>query len=483
MSSNPADPPPSAAAPTRPRGSWSMTVRLAVLSAVSSFVILALVSIQMYFQLANHLKEQNYRYLKDETETLGAMAVFPEFEEMVATEMHIEHAGEEYLTHYVRLLDTKGAKSGFIETPGMGNILPPGLFPLPGKDVKAGTMVAVRNPGGASFIVTALLLDTGHVRQQILQVGLDVTNVETILAGYRSRLALTLVAGFLLCALTGLAVARRGTRPIRQIMEKARQITVTNLNERLGDANWPRELNNLAGALNGMLDRLEDSFGRMYHSVANLTHKLRTPLTILQGEAEIALGRERSAEELREVVESSLEECGRLSRLVDNIIFVAQAETGKLQPVPIKISAGTEIDKVLDFYDPLAEEKGIAVTREGNATLMADPAMFRKALTHLLTNALTFTPGGETVVISVRQGDDRYVELAVTDTGCGIAEQEMPQIFDRFYRVYTTRYLDSHGSGLGLPLVKTIMELHNGTVEVKSQPARGTTVILRFPPV
>ena len=217
--------------------------------------------------------------------------------------------------------------------------------------------------------------------------------------------------------------------------------------------------------------------------MANMTHKLRTPLTILRGEAEVALGRERTAEELREVIESSMVEYERVSILVDNIVLIAQAETGKLQPVLINIKARAEIDKVLDFYEPLAEEKGIAVTCQGNASLTVDPTLFRKAVANLLSNALTYTPAGGTAAISVRQGDDRFVEVSVTDTGCGIAEQEISRIFDRFYRVYATRYTDPLGSGLGLPIVKTIMDLHSGTIEVQSQPAHGTTVILRFPPL
>jgi two-component system, OmpR family, heavy metal sensor histidine kinase CusS len=479
MSSNPAESPPAAGKTSSSRRSWSLTARLAVLTAVSSFVILAAVSIQMYFQLANHLKEQNSWYLKDEVETLGQMARFPEFSKSLANEMHVKTVGEEYLTHYVRLLDSEGKL--VIETPDMEKILPHKLFPTPKNDGKQCARFEVHGQNGSSFIATSLWVDTG-MKQGVLQVGLDVTNVDKILAGYRNKFAIPLFFGFLLCAGTGYIIARRIVRPVREITEKARRITASSLDERLSGADWPRELNVLAGALNGMLDRLQDSFVRLYGSVANLTHKLRTPLTILRGEAEVALSQERSAEALREVIESSMEEYERLSHLVDYIIFIAQAEAGKLKPICIRMKAREEIDKVLDFYGPLAEEKGIAVTCEGNATLSADPALFCKAVANLLSNALTFTPSGGAVVISVRQGDDRSAEVSISDTGCGISAEDMPKIFDRFYRVYTTRFMDPKGSGLGLPLVKSIMALHAGSVEVLSQPGLGTTVFLRFPP-
>lgn len=484
MSSNSADEIPTADARPPARRAWSLTTRLALFSAVSSFAILAVISIQMYFQLANHLEEQNFLYLKDETEALGQMARFPDFREAIAREMGIEHAGEEYLTHYIRLVERDGAISTMIETPNMDKILPINVFPPPETDGKVRRRVPVRDRHGLSFIATSVSIGSvvPNGKQAILQVALDVSNVENILARYRAMLAVTLVVGFLLCAFTGLVIARRGTRPIRDLTEKARRITMSTLNERLSGADWPREVNSLAGALNGMLDRLQDSFKRLYGSVENLTHKLRTPVTILRGEAEVALARERSAAELREVLESSVEEYQRLSHLIDNIVFVCQLDAGKIEPVPTPITARAEIEQVVDFYLPLAEEKGIRLACEGDACLTADPTLVRRAIACLVANALTFTPPEGSVVVSATQVEGSPPEIRVADTGCGIDEQEIPKIFDRFYRVYASRFMDPRGTGLGLPLVRTIMDLHHGSVEVLSRPGEGTTVILKFPP-
>jgi two-component system, OmpR family, heavy metal sensor histidine kinase CusS len=481
MSSSPADPADVAGRTSPPRRTWSLSLRLALLTAVSSFAILTVISVQMYLLLVNHLTERNKSYLRDEVETLAQMARLRGFSETLAMEMHIEPVGEEYVTHYVRLLNNKGEP--VLATPNMESLLPRELFPPAEKRGKVGEAVGARARDGSSFILTTVRLD-GEKEQNgwVLQVALDVTNVEKILDGYRNKLAITLAIGFLLCVGAGFAIARRETRPIREITEKARVITASSLDERLSGEDWPQELNSLAAAMNGMLDRLQDSFRRLDISVANLTHKLRTPLTVLRGEAELALGRERSAEELREVIESSLAEYERVSTLIDNIVLIAQAESGRLHPVRIKIKARAEIDKLLDFYGPLAEEKEIAIALEGDATLSADPTLFRKAIAKLISNALTYTPSGGRAVISVRQQEDRSVEIMVTDNGCGIAEEEIPRVFDRFYRVYSTRYTDPHGSGLGLPIVKTIMELHNGVIEVRSRVGQGTTAVLIFPP-
>jgi two-component system heavy metal sensor histidine kinase CusS len=460
----------------------SLSGWLALTTTATAFVILSLISILLYWGMASHLRNLNHLFLRDELNIIMVMLRSEDYKRELAGELQADHAGEEYVKHYVRLLDAE--KRTVSETPGMSESLPGSVFPSLERDSHHSGEITWRAPDGSLFLLATAWVDLGKAGGEwgYLQAALDVTNVEQVLASFRTKLVACLIAGFLLCAVTGLVVARRGVRPLREMTARARAITSASLDERLAGAGWPTELNSLAGALDGMLDRIQDSFARLYNSVANLTHKLRTPITIIRGEAEVALTGEHSAEELREVIASSLEECGRLTHLVDNIIFVAQADAGKLQQVLIKTKARAEMEKVLDFYDPLAEEKGIAISCEGDATLEADPALFRKAFANLLSNALIFTPAGGRVDISTRQMDDGSAEIRVADTGCGIAEAELPKIYDRFYRVYETRYLDPHGSGLGLSLVKAIMELHYGSIEVRSQLAKGTTATLEFPP-
>ena len=483
MSSNSADTGLAAGIPDR-RPPWSMARWLTFATAISSFLILALVSLQMYFMLVAGLNEENRHFLLDEAEALAEMARNPGFHEDLVREIGIEHAGEEYLLHYIRMVEKEGTQSTIIETPHMEEILPRNLFPHPSADGMVHHPVSVKRRD-SHYLVTSLLVPSAPQkgRQTVLQVALDVTNVEKIAGRYRARLAVILVIGMLLCAVCGLNIAWRGTRPIREIAEMARGITVKNLGQRLAGSHWPREVTDLADGLNGMLDRIQDSYSRLYLSVENLTHKLRTPVAILRGETEVALSRERSADELREVLESNMEEYVRLSRLIDNIVFISQVETGKIDLAPALVPARAVIDQVVEYYAPLAEEKEIRLTCEGDATLTADPSLLRRALACLVANAVTFTPVNGSITISARQKEGVSPEIRVTDTGCGISEQDQPKIFDRFYRVYATRFLDPYGTGLGLSLVKTIMDLHKGEIEVRSRAGQGTTVILKFPPV
>jgi two-component system, OmpR family, heavy metal sensor histidine kinase CusS len=461
---------------------WSLTIWLTLFNASSAFIILALIAALLYGGLASQLKNQNHLYLHDEVRIIENLARSNGNEAELLRELGADQSGIEYVKHYIRLMDRQ--ERIILETPRMQEVIPTAAFPIPSRDGRPGIDRTWRAANGNLILSTVSWIHLGMKGDQgILQVALDVTNVENILVDYRRKIYLALVFGFLLCVLVSLAVARRGTKPLLEMTEIVRGITVSRLQERISGRNWPKELNLLADAMNLMQDRLQDSFSRLYNSANNLTHKMRTPLTILKGEAEVALSRDRSVEELQQVIISSLEENARLSRLGDNIFFLANADMGKLELTATRIDAREEIEKVIDYYSPLAEEREVGITCQGSATLIANAPLFRKAVAALISNAFTYNKSGGEVVVSLVQGEGGCCEVRVTDTGCGIAEAEMEKIFDRFYRIYTTRHMDSHGTGLGLPIARAIMELHGGAIVVESQPLQGTAVTLRFIPI
>src|SRR5262249_9572489 len=166
---------------------------------------------------------------------------------------------------------------------------------------------------------------------RVIQVALDRTYEEDLLAGYRRNLWIVLGAALLVCALAGYRIAQRGLRPVAQITEMARRIRSSTLDERIEASGLPAELSALAGTFNEMLDRLEESFNRLARFSADIAHELRTPVNNLRGEAEVALGRSRSAAEYREVLGSCLEECARLARIIDSLLFLARAESPETQ--------------------------------------------------------------------------------------------------------------------------------------------------------
>jgi two-component system, OmpR family, heavy metal sensor histidine kinase CusS len=466
--------------PKPSRRPWSLTLWLALCNAGSAFLILTVISLLLYLALATQLKRQNHLYLHAEVAAVEKLLHSQSGETSIVYILEPNRSGEEYVKHYVRLLDSH--QRPLAETPEMWYMAPHAAFKTQERGEESGLDRTWRTKSGNVMMGTSTAVDLGRPsgEQGLLEVAMDVTNVENILESYRHKIYVTLLVGLLLCIVVGLAIARRGTRPLREMTAMVRQVTPSGLKERVSGENWPSEVEALAGAMNGMMDRLQDSFERLYNSARNLSHKVRTPLTIMRGEAEVALSRERSVEELQQVILSNLEENNRLVRLAENILFLADAEMGKFSCSRAEIDAGAEVDKVLDFYCPAAEDRGVAISRQGQARIFADPALLRKAVAALLSNAITYNrPGGE-VVFYIRQEEGLAGKVSVADTGCGIERGEQEKIFDRFYRIYATRHMDPHGTGLGLPIAKAIMELHRGEVEVHSEPALGTTVTLNF---
>jgi two-component system heavy metal sensor histidine kinase CusS len=319
-------------------------------------------------------------------------------------------------------------------------------------------------------------------KRRLLQVALDVSPEAALLADYRRKLAVVLLGGILFSAGAGVAIARQGMRPLVEITRAAQRITATQLHERIDPAQWPRELTALATAFDEMLSRLEYSFTQLSQFSADLAHELRTPINNLRGEAEVALSRTRTPDDYRQVLESSLEEYARLSRMIDSLLFLARAESAEVPIEPSRLDARQELETVREFHEAVAEEQGVEVACQGQAFLNADAMLFRRAVSNLLSNALRYTPRGGKITLSVQPSEDQSVEVRVSDTGSGIDPEHLPRIFDRFYRADRTRSPYPQGTGLGLAIVKSIMDLHRGTVTIQSEPARGTTVILRFPP-
>jgi two-component system heavy metal sensor histidine kinase CusS len=263
-------------------------------------------------------------------------------------------------------------------------------------------------------------------------------------------------------------------------VESTRGITAQCLQQRLDPGHVPQELRDLVQALNAMLDRLNHAFERLSRFSADLAHELRTPITNLMGETEVALSRERPIEEYRQVLESSMDEYRRLSRLISRMLFLARAEDPGAAIIPVPIEARRLLDEVLAFYEAAGEEQGVRLSGEADGTLQGDADMLRQALANLVSNALAATPEGGEIIVRVKQGDG-HAELEVRDTGRGIPEAELPHVFDRFYRTGEAFARKAPGTGLGLALVQSIARLHGGDVRITSEVGKGTRVNLRFP--
>jgi two-component system heavy metal sensor histidine kinase CusS len=465
----------------RPR---SLGARLAVWYAASAFGLVLLVTGFLYWAMARSMEEEEAEFVRDKLYTLGVVlraGNVSEVTEQVVEEITTEWAGGPDAELFVRLRDDRDVLVA--ETRGMADLgLPPAAFPAPtpladglGRDVWHTT------PAGRVLQLRSIQAPWGpdDARTCRIEIAVDRTDDVALLEGVRRRTAAILAMALLGSTLGGVAIARRGMRPVSRIGETLRQIRSTTLHERIATHGLPTELRDLAATSNEMLDHIERAFRQLSRLSADIAHELRTPIHNLRGEVEVALARPRTPEEYRNLLGSCLEECTRLSGLIDSLLFLARAEgrSQELRPQPLVL--GEELAGIAEFYEPLAAEAGVALSlRVGeNARAELDRALLQSAVGNLIENAIAATkPEGSVTVTSGEENSGVYVEVA--DSGRGIAPEHLPHLFDPLYRVDAAR---GGGTGLGLSIVKSIAELHGGSVSLASETGVGTRVRLWFP--
>ena len=312
-------------------------------------------------------------------------------------------------------------------------------------------------------------------------LGLDVTHRADIVRRYRERIIVAVAIAALLAGLLGALVARTGLAPLRSLARRAGAISASRLSERLPAAGVPAELREVAGAFNRTLQRLEDSFRRLSQFSADLAHDLRTPIGNLLGEAQVALNRPRTAAEYEAVIASSVEELERINRMIDGMLFLARSDDVQASLDLRAVDAGAEVDRLIEYYEGLASEAGVGIRRVGEVTLRADATLFRRAIANLVSNAIAHTPPGSEITVALAAVPDGGAEVAVSNPGPGIPRELLPRVFDRFFRADASRPDSAKGSGLGLAIVKSIVELHGGGIEARSEPGALTTFRMLFP--
>jgi two-component system heavy metal sensor histidine kinase CusS len=449
--------------PAEPRSIASQLVLLFTLAAALLFCCgLGF----LYWIVVRHAFEEDNAVLADRITELRAELNKPDGAAALTEELTTLPPNER-VAYWVRIIDAEGRT--LAETPGMNRLLPPNIFPADApQDYRT---------DGRLFSVVSANGQAGAVNYR-LQIAQDRSADERFMKNFAALLAITLALGVLAAVVIAFTVTKRSLRPLAEMTRSLKRVGPKHLHERTPVTSWPRELQPMVIAFDEMLDRLEDSFTRLSQFSADLAHELRTPIANIRGEGEVALTRARTPEEYREVIESSVSECQRLSEIVDNLLFLARAEAAE-RPLQRSVFEGrTAAEKIAAFYEPIAEDQQVTISCTGEGNVQADPMLFGRAVSNLVENALRFTPAGGKILISVAAQPGR-TEISVKDTGCGITPEHLPRVFDRFYRADPAR--SSEGAGLGLALVKSISELHGGSAEIESEVSRGTTVTLSFP--
>ncbi|WP_175793958.1 heavy metal sensor histidine kinase [Burkholderia ambifaria] len=316
---------------------------------------------------------------------------------------------------------------------------------------------------------------------ETIQVALarTATDRQSLLESYRVDIWLAAALGALLVGALGYAVASRGLRPVESLGRQTSRIEAHNLNARLDARGGPVELHELATSVNRMLDRLERAFVRLSQFSSDLAHDMRTPLANVISSSQVTLSRARTTEEYEALIDSNIEECERLQRMIENMLFLARTDNARQHLKTVELDAGAELRRLASYFQALADEAGVQLAVQGEAAVVADATLFRRAVSNLASNALEHAQAGSTIelTVSTRPG---YAVVEVTNRGPAIPPEQIERIFERFYRIDSSRHGAARNAGLGLAIVKSIIELHRGKVEVESRDGR-TTFALYFP--
>jgi two-component system heavy metal sensor histidine kinase CusS len=303
-------------------------------------------------------------------------------------------------------------------------------------------------------------------------------------AGTWSIVVSTLIAGALAAGLFAWWITRRVLLAAERLATTAHRISGQTLHDRLEPGRSPTELEPVAEAFNQMLDRLQDAFTRLSGFSSDVAHDLRVPIHSLLTTTQVTLARPRSADEYRAALEATVPVYERMSRLIDNILFLARTDQGQplLHAGPIALQ--DKLTSAADFFGILAEERGLELVLRmpGPMQLWADDILVTRMVANLVTNAVRHARDGSTIVLSAAAAADGGCEIAVANDGDPIPPEQQARIFERRYRGAGDRSKDPARSGLGLAIVQSAMALHGGSVRVDSGPGRPTVFTLVFPP-
>ncbi|MGF6758136.1 heavy metal sensor histidine kinase [Paraburkholderia sp. GAS42] len=475
----------------------SLTTTLALAFGGTTLAVFVLVGTFVYIALSHQIKAQDdldivlaarhARRLAQEIETSRGIDEHAERLTSIvlgneAMSMEVDDAGGRRLVEH-NIAGALGASAA-----AASSAPPPGITRVPASArITEGAIAEWRTPSGAPVrgILADVMLHDGELATVL--VARNMSDRWLLLDRYRDKLHIAGAAGVVLAFLLGYLLIRTLLRPLRDIASSTGRVTVDRLHTRIAVTRVPQELETLVASLNAMLERLDTGFQRLSGFTADLAHDMRTPLGNMRGATEVALARPRSSDEYQTLLESNLEECDRLSRMIENVLFLARAEHPQFVKHMREFDAGQELTRIAEYFEGLAEDAGVTMRMTGGCKLSADPELFRRAVSNLLANAMRYTPRGGLITLDATDAGEG-VRVTIANQGTPIAAEHLERIFDRFYRVDPSRSTlpssegaagTSGSTGLGLAIVRTIMELHGGTVHAESD-AQGTRFILQF---
>jgi heavy metal sensor kinase len=315
----------------------------------------------------------------------------------------------------------------------------------------------------------------------ILQVGQSMENHSRIIEAFNKIFVTTMALLIGLAAGVGWFMARRAVSGVEAITRTAQSISGGTLEKRVPVKTQGDEIDQLAMTFNQMLDRIQTLVMEIKEMSDNIAHDLKSPITRIRGIAEVTLTNEKSIDEYESMAASTIEECDRLLDMINTMLMISKTESGIDKLPREEIDLPGLVREACELFEPIAEDKKVILDYDApdRSYVVGDPRMIQRMFSNLLDNAIKYTPSGGTVSVSISENDQRDVTITVKDTGIGISPDDLPRIFNRFYRCDQSR--SKPGIGLGLSLARAIARAHGGDITVTSTPNQGSTFTARLP--
>jgi heavy metal sensor kinase len=315
----------------------------------------------------------------------------------------------------------------------------------------------------------------------ILHLGQAMEDLTRFIEAFQRIFVATMAALFMLAVIVGWFMARRTLRGVENVTRTARRIADGSLNERVPVKRAEDEIGQLAVTFNQMLDRIQGLVNGIKEMTDNIAHDLKSPITRIRGQAEVALTSGSALDEYEAMAASAIEESDRLLEMINAMLFISRTEAGVTQPDLKPMDVAAVARDACGLFQAPAEDKeiGLECRTPESLPMKGDIRLIQRMLGNLLDNAIKYTPEGGSVNVSARPTPDGSVSILVTDTGAGISAQDLPHIFERFYRGDPSRSLP--GVGLGLSFARAVARAHGGEIRVESAPGRGCTFLVTLP--
>ena len=469
---------------------WYVLILGILLISFSSFLYLTL-SRSLYRDVDHKLRSLAELIASESTSPLSKFG-FGNIDQALEATMNLKPIGK-----FIQVLDESGRIGRTSEN------LKSVQLPISLNALRNGSKGLITYETNRSLGNTPLRIITYPVKEnnqvtKMIQVASSLEDVEDALNTLLIILIVTVPSILMIASLGGQFLANKALKPVDRVTQTARMITSQNLNQRIQTLKVKDEISRLIDTFNEMISRLDQSFRQIKQFTTDASHELKTPLTILKGEVEVALRKKRPLHEYEQILESNLEEIDRMSKIVEDLLLLSKADIGEIRLNREDIHLTRFISGLTEQMKILAQPKNIRIeisNHQNEIHVLGDTLRMRELFINLIENGIKYTEAGGSILITLTKETDgsvnpltpkenkavTFAKIIVADTGIGIAKEDQEKIFNRFFRVDKARSREQGGSGLGLSICKWIVEAHQGEITVESEPGKGSSFIVRLP--